>query len=179
MDFEAAKYLYDRYNGELRPLVAEVEGRLEKFEEPLLQNIYKFFNSIVEGDNNAAKDAMNLCVMQSYKYLSYALFPQIIKFKKCYSSNQLQPLLQGSFVGQFLAKIKQAKTALKSADYKLSYQELSDAEILIISASPELIGSISKTKEFYVSAVKWIASVAISIIVGGYVGNLFLILLNG
>lgn len=39
--------LYSRYNDVLKPLVSEIEGRLEQFEEPLLKNLFYFFDSLV------------------------------------------------------------------------------------------------------------------------------------
>ena len=38
--------LYDRYNSTLRPLVSEIEGRNEYFEEPLLINVASMFDFI-------------------------------------------------------------------------------------------------------------------------------------
>ena len=39
--------LFDKYNGQLKPLVAQIEGRFEKFETPLLENLMHFWETIV------------------------------------------------------------------------------------------------------------------------------------
>ena len=38
---ERFKSLFDKYNSQLKPLVAKIEGRFEKFETPLLENLMR------------------------------------------------------------------------------------------------------------------------------------------
>lgn len=40
--------LFDKYNCRLKPLVAKIEGRFERFETPLLENLMDFWETIVQ-----------------------------------------------------------------------------------------------------------------------------------
>ncbi len=81
--------LYRRYNEDLRPLVSEIEGRLETFEEPLLENIAFQFDYValseVTGNSEYISQAevyLNRAISNSYLYLIYALMRKVKTFKK-------------------------------------------------------------------------------------------------
>lgn len=52
--------LYDRYNSTLRPLVSEIEGRNEYFEEPLLVNVASMFDHIALSDANPENSSYHI-----------------------------------------------------------------------------------------------------------------------
>ena len=81
--------LYNRYNEELRPLVSEVEGRLERFEGPLLENLASQFDYVAlykfHGDEKykaKANEYLSKAISNSYLYIIYALMRDIRKFER-------------------------------------------------------------------------------------------------
>lgn len=83
--------IYTRYNTELKPLIAEQETRMSAFEEPLLLNLSKMFDSLslaqtgegnVQDNLKEMDNVLSTCISQSYMYIATAIKDDIKQFEK-------------------------------------------------------------------------------------------------
>lgn len=185
--------LYNRYNEELRPLVSEVEGRLERFEGPLLENLASQFDYVAlykfHGDEKykaKANEYLSKAISNSYLYIIYALMRDIRKFERRGGLSVMKSQNSTSAdAAEFEELRKSAKQAyrkgLKLDDLsalklnKKAYEACTKLEYYTYKYSFELLGkSFSKL----LAALKIIISVGVSVAVSmsaDYLVNLFLI----
>lgn len=185
--------IYDRYNGELRPLISEFEGREEQFEEPILKNMAYVVDELslcvqsedpVEQMNHfkTAKQNLEEAVTNTYKYLVVSHHKQLKKFKRRFSKQQMQHYNNGKFIGKFTADSKKAIECTRHArkqialldaedDFKKAYTLYSNIEHEISDFEAEGAVLEPLAKSVFWTAVKMVLSVAVSIGVAYYFTN--------
>lgn len=88
--------IYAKYNGELRPLVSEFEGRVEQFEGPTLKSMAYVVDELslcvqseVLDEQNKhfelAQQNLEEAIVNSYKYLIFSHHKLLKKFKRRFS----------------------------------------------------------------------------------------------
>ena len=112
---ERFQSLFDKYNDQLKPLVAQIEGRFEKFETPLLENLMAYWECIVqmhipgcendEGLMVKANEKLDESISQSYVYMISAYQDEAQRFEN-YTSKQTRVCFDG---GKFLGKYDRLK----------------------------------------------------------------------
>ena len=184
--------LYKKYNETLRPLVSEIEGRNERFEEPLLLNIASMFDSIAlsEADTNKeecvsqvsqAKSYLDISISQSYQYLIKNLYEKMIAFEKRCNASDRKILDRGKFIGKYNSLRNQAKEYVRTGrnkddllalkDYESAYKLYSKIEKLIDRELPVQVMQNTKKVSIIWTIMGWISSIIISVIVGKIVNN--------
>lgn len=181
--------LYRRYNEEIKPLVAEIEGRLEKFAAPLLLDMADMFDNIAMSELSDEDDRISflslakthgveLSIYHSYQYLVYALYTQRIRpFKMRCKRHVLMKLNNGMFYGEFMGLYKETRKLRKTVNLKKDcpedimtlktmYNNLRHMEDMIIEAEREIIHHERFTESNWIISLKWMASIAISVLVG-------------
>ena len=178
--------IYDKYNKELKPLISEIEGRLERFEEPLLINLMAQFDyvslAILEDDSKQqniylqqALSHLDIAITNSYQYLIYALVHKNRLFKKrCGGKKGIAKLADGKYVGEFISLEKKGKNhvrrGMKLDDcnsypyFKEAYDCYIKQEIILEKLAAVSITN-QKLNKFW-TVVGWIVSILISVIVG-------------
>lgn len=120
--FEA---LFDKYNEQLKPLVAQIEGRYEKFEAPLLENLMDYWECIVqlhqpghEQDDTLlqkADEKLSESISQSFVYMIGAYQDEVMGFEK-HTSKRMRLLFEGgAFLGDYNKLKKTASDNIKCA----------------------------------------------------------------
>lgn len=103
--------LFRKYNDQLKPLVAQIEGRYEKFETPLLENLMVYWECIVvlhqtglEQDEvllQEADEKLNESISQSYVYMVGTYQDEVKSFEK-HTSKRMRLLFDnGDFIGDY------------------------------------------------------------------------------
>lgn len=102
--------IFLKYNNDLKPLVSEIEGRLERFSQPLLLNIASVYDymsiSAADGQDKysclaEADRYVDLCISQSYMCLIYAIKKNVDAFEKSLGKKGLRKLNSGHFIGRY------------------------------------------------------------------------------
>lgn len=103
--------LFDKYNDKLKPIVAQIEGRFERFETPLLENLMNFWECIVQIYTSAHKDRAKIldradriideCISQSYFYMISAYKDDVKHFERQTSKHTRERLDNGIFIGKY------------------------------------------------------------------------------
>lgn len=185
--------LYIKYNETLRPLVSEIEGRNEYFEEPLLINVASMFDHIALSDKNndendsifhlnQADSDLNLCISQSYQYLIKNLDEKMNAFEKRCNASDLNFLDNGKFIGKYKSFKEDAKNYVKSGlkkddiealrDYHSAYNLYSKIEKLIDRELPVQMMRNTRKAARKSTIIRCILSILVSVIIGGYVDEL-------
>ena len=179
--------IYVKYNEELKPLVSEIEGRLETFEEPLLERIMEQFDYVAlfvdEKDEELksmyllqAMTSLKLAVSASYQYLVYALLKKISLFKKRYGGKEaIERLSDGEYAGLFEKLEKNIQKNVRKGCrvddnealpyYKEAYEACAEQEQIVELMS---VARVKKQKLVY-SIVAALMSIAVSVGVGFWV----------
>jgi hypothetical protein len=178
-----SKSIYVDYLQRLKPLIAELEGRMEEFEEPLLENISDMFDYICEAelvDNpkkqeenlSLAKEKLDLAVQQSYMYLSYAIWNTVIlPFEKHLSKEDRESLEEGNFVGKYdslrknvveIVKQSRKEKTIMSVDYSKAYEDLKQMESMILQHNQMLYTSNQKKSTLTKMWLELVISIAAS-----------------
>lgn len=186
--------LYNSYNKKVRPLICEIEGREEQFEEPVLLDIANMFDELSlyrkcesekTGDSMAhfaqAEANMKLCLSHSYLYLIKSLHENIVAFKKRCGKKDREMLDHGTFCSKFNNLEKEAleyiregrnKDELKAIDdYKKAYNNLSQMEKMTVRELPVQIMRHTRRSSAFVTVVQWLLSIGVSVGVGVLVNN--------
>lgn len=177
--------LYNRYNHTLRPLVSEIEGRIEHFEEPLLINVASMFDSIALSDGvNADTETsleqascyLDLCISLSYQYLIKSLDEKVNAFEKRCSSSDRNILDGGNFIGRYRqlkdeaynhTRIGREKDDINAiSDYAKAYRAYSNIEKLIDRELPVQIMQHTRSSSRVWTILGWIISIVISVAFG-------------
>ena len=185
--------IYNRYNGELRPLISEFEGREEQFEEPILENMAYLVDELslcVQSEDLAdqknhfktAQQNLEEAVTNTYKYLVVSHHKQLIKFKRRFSKHQLESYNNGKFIGKFNADTEKAIGCTRQArkqinlldakdDFKQAYELYSNIEHDISDFESEGAALKSHAKGVFWTIVKMVLSVAGSVVVAYFFTN--------
>lgn len=178
--------LYNRYNDTLRPLVSEIEGRNESFEEPLLINVASMFDSIALADSLDADDKehmmqkarafLDLSISQSYQFLIRNLNEKVLAFEKRCNASDRQLLDEGRFVGRYRELKKKGRNCvhlgvkkddiLALSDYACAYDCYSRIEKMIDKELPVQIMQHTRKASFAWTAAGWITGIVISVVIG-------------
>lgn len=180
--------LYNRYNNTLRPLVSEIEGRNEYFEEPLLLDITQMFDAMAltecgelsEKERNSmialASSCMDLSISHSYQYLIKSLDEKVKCFEKRCNASDRNILDGGKFIGKYIALRDSARKAVRIArkqddavalsDYKQAYVDYSKIEKMVDRELPVQIMHNTRKNSMIWTVIGWIVSVSVSIVCG-------------
>lgn len=183
--------LYNRYNKTLRPLVSEIEGRNEYFEEPLLLDISQMFDAMALAECGRLSDderktmlalassSMDLSVSHSYQYLIRNLDEKVKSFEKRCNAADQNLLDGGKFIGKYITLKKSAREAVRIArkkddamalsDYKCAYDTYSKMEKMIDRELPVQIMYNTRRNSIMWSVIGWIVSIAVSYVCGKFV----------
>ena len=106
--FEA---LFRKYNEQLKPLVAQIEGHYEKFETPLLENLMVYWECIVQLHQTGleqgktlfqkADEKLDESISQSYVYMVGAYQDEVKSFEKHTSKSMRLLFANGDFIGDY------------------------------------------------------------------------------
>ena len=176
--------LYNRYNDTLRPLVSEIEGRNESFEEPLLINVASMFDFIAISkvyDKDCLEKAsfhLNLCISQSYQYLIKNLDEKMNAFEKRCNVSDRNILDEGKFIGEYISLKKDAQECVRRGrkkedidaldDYATAYNLYSKIEKLIDRELPVQIMHNTRKNSRTSTIFGWGLSILISVIIGEF-----------
>lgn len=150
---EALQPVYRRYNETLKPLIADQETRMQAFEEPLLLNLAKMFDysslaQHAQGDEQREllqrmEDMLDICISQSYMYISAAIIDDARQFERNNSKLALERFDAGRFIGRYDGLKKEIRTIGKRCrknrndylahldDYRACYERCLEMEQLI------------------------------------------------
>lgn len=171
--------LYSDYNKVLKPLVSEIEGRTEKFEEKLLTHLATLFDEIAlhaqakeESEKEEAvqhlqraDEALYISIEDSYQTLIMVIDINIKAFSH-QAGKSLSKLNKGAFVGPFQFRLKKAREYVRAKDYKSAYKEYSELEEACNAQIPEIIVHDSNCVRVWGTIMEWFFSVCISVWVG-------------
>lgn len=191
--------LYKKYNDILRPLVSEIEGRNESFEEPLLINVASMFDAValcdsMEADEDKenmmmqAQSFLDLSISHSYQFLIRNLNEKVLAFEKRCNASDRQLLDEGQFVGKYLELKRKGSDCVHSGvkkddiaalpDYAYAYDCYSRIEKMIDKELPiQIMQHTRKTSSVWTIA-GWIAGIAISVVIGKIVSVYSIEILN-
>ena len=179
------KDIYKKYNAKLRPLISEVEGRIEYFEEPLLENIVSEFDSIALSylcekpseklcHLEQADKYLDISVSQSYQYIIKHLDEKRKVFEKRRKISDYIMIENGRFYNDYIRlkevaidnvrKGRKKDDFIALPDYKASYEAYTQIENLI--SSNMLLNIIPKKHTFFYMLCSWIVSILISVLIG-------------
>ena len=183
--------LFQKYNEQLKPLISEIEGRLENFSEPLLKNLAAVFDYMsiaaaegqdVEKNLKKADSLIDCSLSQSYMYLIYALKCDINKFEREVGRRCLKKLNNGLFVGPYNQLKKELKTLLKEAKkmndedalpiLKDAYEAATKMEQMVNNELPNVSLVKSESLSFLSNVIRWVISIAISVLAGFVINRL-------
>lgn len=112
--------LFNKYNEQLKPLVAQIEGRFEKFETPLLENLMHYWEAIVQlHDKGHEYDAklmdeankmLDESISQSHVYLISGYKDDVKDFERHTSKHARHTFRNGLFLGEY-KKLKKTAEA--------------------------------------------------------------------
>lgn len=184
--------LYKKYNNTLRPLVSEIEGRNECFEEPLLPNTASMFDSIALSDSSKDEDKrsyyieqalcyLDLSISQSYQYLIKNLHEKIVAFEKRCDASGRGILDDGKFIGKYVTLKRQAEYYTREGrakgdlnalcDFNSAYSAYSKIEKLIDRELPVQIMQNTRKNSRKWTIAGWILSVFVSVVIGKVVNT--------
>lgn len=177
--------IFRKYNEQLKPLISEIEGREERFSQPLLLNlagVYDYMSiAAAEGQDcmkcmAEADGLVDLCISQSYMSLVYSIRKNTDAFEENLGKKGLRKLDNGHFVGKYLGLKKRRKELLKKAKdiderqalplFKEAYEVVTDMEKMVNHERANMRLIQTETSSWMATAVKWILSVAISVAAG-------------
>lgn len=177
--------IYKRYNDTLRPLVSEIEGRNESFEEPLLVDVASMFDAIAlsEDERNdsqvyltQASSFLDLSISHSYQYLIKNLHEKMLAFENRCNSSDRDVLDEGKFVGKYASLKKDAKKCVREGnrksdiealgDYERAYSSYSKIEKMIDRELPVQIMQNTRKDSLRWTIVGWAVSIILSVVIG-------------
>ena len=177
--------IFRKYNEQLKPLISEIEGREERFSQPLLLNlagVYDYMSiAAAEGQDcmkcmEEADGLVDLCISQSYMSLVYSIRKNTDAFEGNLGKKGLRKLDNGHFVGKYLGLKKRRKELLKKAKdiderqalplFKEAYEVVTDMEKMVNHERANMRLIQTETSSWMATAVKWILSIAISVAAG-------------
>lgn len=187
--------LYERYNNILKPLISEIEGRLETFAEPLLHSLSSMLDAVALADSSTGEDHdkfmamanedLNLSISLSYQYLIFALKEKIDEFEERVPKDIREKLNAGRFTGKYAELKKRALSLIKECKsrnndleclnlYREAYENMTETERLINENYAETLIAEKGRRTWFNKVIVKAASILISVVVGYYVGNLLI-----
>ena len=180
--------IFRKYNEQLKPLISEIEGRLEHFCPSLLLNLAAVFDymsiAAVEGQDSPllmknADSYLDLCISQSYMTLIYAIKKNTDAFEKDLGKKGMSKLDNGRFIGHYTELKKRRNTLLKKAKnmkeeealpiFKEIYEVVTKMEEMVNHEKSNISIIQSEVSSWASTCIKWGLSIAISVFVGGVV----------
>lgn len=155
--------LYQDYNTVIKPLIAEVEARIEQFPLPLFNEIRALHDHIsrcysdnvsseqIDSEIHKAERHVVRIMLDCYKCLNLSLHDEVLLFEKQTKHIDLTVLQDGTFYPRYktlrmkaIQTVRKAKS-LESQDtnaaldaYQQSYNVYSELETMIDSVTPDL-----------------------------------------
>lgn len=177
--------VFRKYNEQLKPLISEIEGRVEHFSQPLLLNLAEVYDymsiAAAEGQDSTkcieeADGLVDLCISQSYMNLIYAIRKNTDAFEKSLGKKGLRKLDSGHFVGKYQGLKKKRKELLKKAKdiderqalplFKEAYEVVTEMEGMVNHEVANISLIQTETSSWMATAMKWILSIIISVVAG-------------
>lgn len=177
--------VFRKYNEQLKPLISEIEGRVEHFSQPLLLNLAEVYDymsiAAAEGQDSTkcieeADGLVDLCISQSYMNLIYAIRKNTDAFEKSLGKKGLRKLDSGHFVGKYQGLKKKRKELLKKAKdiderqalplFKEAYEVVTEMEGMVNHEVANMSLIQTETSSWMATAMKWILSITISVVAG-------------
>ena len=174
-----------KYNEELKPLISEIEGRVERFSQPLLMNLASVFDylsiSAAEGQDSQknldeANKMLDLCISQSYMSLIYAIRNNTDAFEKSVGKAGMKKLDNGHFIGPYTNLRKQRNSLMSQAEcqdereakplFEQAYKVVTRMEAMVNKEKPNLSIVQSEKLSMIGTLLRWVLSIAISVLVG-------------
>lgn len=161
--------IYSNYNAILKPLIADIEARYEKFPPALFNEIRALHDHIarcflqIDDSEFISKELMkaeghfNRSLLDCYKYLNVYFHDFLKSFEKRSGQECLMAINNGEFLGQYrchvdkaVAYVRRAKKSegldkeLAVRDFQLAYNSYSEAERIIVENYTNILWSRAK-----------------------------------
>jgi len=182
--------LYETYNGVIKPLVAEIEVRFEKFPLSIFNEIRAFNDHVsrcyskpddkewIDKQISKAKNHIERIVLDCYKYLNVSLYDSVIKkFDRKYKGVDLSVINNGDFfikhrelTKDIILNLKKAKSQESKEDksqsvalYQLVHNKYTELEDLIDQNCRNLFWARGKFySKWLIRFFGWLAAAIIS-----------------
>lgn len=179
--------IYRRYNGTLRPIISEIEGRNESFPGGLLNDIAAMYDTIALCESEKNDDARNqmanraltyfkLGVSHGYQYLIQNLDERMHEFDKKCSPSVQAVIDDGRFIGEYGKLQKEAGERVRIgrrkddvealADWEAAYNLYIMIEKMIDRKIPVQIMQHTRKKSIFWIITGYAVSIVISVILG-------------
>lgn len=179
--------IYRRYDNTLRPLVSEIEGRNESFEEPLLNDVASMFDALALSESDMlgeerdkqlerASSYLDLSISHGYQYLIKNLDGKMKAFDRMCKSSDRELLDGGKFVGEYSKLKKEAKVKVREGrqkdditalpDYQAAYDTYVKIEQMVDGKLPFQIMQHARRSSSMWTIMGWLVSILISVAVG-------------
>lgn len=160
---DKVRELYKQYNTIIKPLIAEIEARMEQFPLPLFNEIRALHDHIsrcyadnitneqIDKELEKGERHVIRIILDCYKYLNLSLHDSMLLFEKQTKNIDLTVLQNGTFYPQYkLLRTKAIQTVRKAKNleytdrnlaldaYQESYNTYTDLENLIDEIVPDL-----------------------------------------
>ena len=160
---DKVRELYKQYNTIIKPLIAEIEARMEQFPLPLFNEIRALHDHIsrcyadnitneqIDKELEKGERHVIRIILDCYKYLNLSLDDSMLLFEKQTKNIDLTVLQNGTFYPQYkLLRTKAIQTVRKAKNleytdrnlaldaYQESYNTYTDLENLIDEIVPDL-----------------------------------------
>lgn len=168
---------------------------MQAFEEPLLLNLAAMFDyssqaQRAQGDEQREslrrmEEMLDICIAQSYMYISAAIKDDAKQFEKNNSKLALERFDAGRFIGRYDNLKKEIRAIGKRCrknrhdylahfdDYKACYEKCVELERLIAEVNmTETLVQGTRNSWFW-TAVGWVTSVGISVLVGKHIEKIW------
>lgn len=184
--------IYRRYNDTLRPLVSEIEGRNESFEEPLLNDVASMFDALALSESDMlveergrqlemASSYLDLSISRGYQYLIKNLDGKMKAFERKCKSSDRELLDGGKFVGKYSKLKKKAKDKVREGrqkddikalpDYQTAYDAYMKIEQMVDCKLPFQIMQNARRSSRMWTIMGWFVSILISVAAGKVVNE--------
>lgn len=168
--------LYADYNRKLKPLVAEIEGRTERFTDDLLSHLAKMFDEIAlyaqdreeSGNSNhlkIAQEALNRGISDSHQTLIMVLRKKLQAFSR-QMGKDLNKLDGGRLVGPFKAGMKKIDTLINEQRYEEAYHICELLETECDKLVSDVVVHKAPNTHWITIGVRWMLSILISVAIG-------------
>lgn len=134
--------LYESYLNAIKPLIAEIEARTEKFPLPLFNEIRAFNDHVARCYSSSASDNdilgniqkaeghITRIVLDCYKYLNVFIYEEVKKFEKSTKNIDLTNIDNGTFWPEYKRLCKQGRNKKKEAKTIESINKIKALQLL-------------------------------------------------
>jgi hypothetical protein len=194
---EQVALLYRTYNEVIKPLIAEIEVRYEKFPTPIFNEIRAFNDHVarcfrenisdldIENELRKANGHIERIILDCYKFLNVALHKNVIKqFDKRTKGIDLGAINNGTFVTSYSETKRLINTHLKEAKllevqdkeeslkkYEFVYNKFSELEIFLNDNEQHICWARAK---YYSSKITKLVGWLLAAIISGIISSIYI-----